>query len=182
MLLTMDLEQFWKLIDRARADVDDAMDNAAVAARATDLLAGRRSDEIVTAQQILWDLMAESYRAPLWAAAYLINGGCSDDGFDYFRGWLIVQGRETFERVVANPDVLADLSAVRAAAADQTGIDGEETLSIAWDAHIKATGEQLPADAFTIRFPVLDEDWDFDFDDDAEMARRLPRIAGLYLT
>ena len=38
---------------------------------------------------------------PLWDAAYLINGGCSDDGFDYFRGWLVDQGRETFERCLA---------------------------------------------------------------------------------
>jgi hypothetical protein len=58
--------------------------------------ASRPAEEIVAAQQVLWDLMAESYTNPLWAAAYVINGGCSDDGFDYFRGWLIAQGREVF--------------------------------------------------------------------------------------
>jgi hypothetical protein len=36
----------------------------------------------------------------MWVAAYLMNGGCSDDGFDYFRGWLIAQGRTTLEQVV----------------------------------------------------------------------------------
>jgi hypothetical protein len=43
-------------------------------------------------------LLAASYRTVLWAAACLINGGYSDDGFEYFRGWLIVQGRDVFER------------------------------------------------------------------------------------
>lgn len=43
------------------------------------------------------------------AAASLILGGCSDDGFEYFRGRLIAQGREVFERSVADPDSLADL-------------------------------------------------------------------------
>jgi hypothetical protein len=33
-----------------------------------------------------------------WGAAYLANGGCSDDGFDYFRGWLIGQGRKCTRR------------------------------------------------------------------------------------
>ncbi|MFE5591185.1 DUF4240 domain-containing protein [Streptomyces sp. NPDC056549] len=33
-------------------------------------------------------------------AAYMVNGGCCDDGFDYFRGWLIAQGRNVFERAV----------------------------------------------------------------------------------
>ena len=28
--------------------------------------------------------MADSYRSSLWAAAYVINAGCSDDGFGYF--------------------------------------------------------------------------------------------------
>jgi hypothetical protein len=42
-------------------------------------------------------LMAQSYRLDLWGAAYLVNGGCSDDGFDYFRGWLLRQGRATWQ-------------------------------------------------------------------------------------
>ena len=51
--------------------------------------------------------MNESYRWDLWSAAYLANGGCSGDGFDYFRGWLIGQGRTAYETVLADPDALA---------------------------------------------------------------------------
>jgi hypothetical protein len=43
------------------------------------------------------------------------------------------------------------------------------------------TGRQLPADAFTIRYPELDHAWNFDFDDHGEMTRRLPRSAVLHL-
>ncbi|OSP39974.1 hypothetical protein B7767_28795 [Streptomyces sp. 13-12-16] len=118
---------------------------------------------------------------PLWAAAYVINGGCSDDGFDYFRGWLIAQGRETFERVVADPDALAELPVVRAAAAGGFDLECEETLGIVWNAHIVATGGQLPDDAFTIRYPEPDPAWNFDFGDHGEMTRRLPRLAALHL-
>lgn len=181
ILTAMDIDQFWALIAAARARAADPTDPAAVAEQASALLATRPPAEIVAAQQAFWDVMAESYRNPLWAAAYLINGGCSDDGFDYFRGWLVAQGREVHDRVVADPDSLADVPAVIAAAPDGDELEGEDVLGIAWNAHLKATGEQLPRGAGVIRYPDLDPDWGFDFDDETEMARRLPRLGALYL-
>lgn len=179
----MDTQRFWQLIEAARNQAPDPNDAEEVADRATSLLATHPADEIVAAAQVLWNLMADSYTNPLWAAAYVVNGGCSDDGFDYFRGWLIAQGREVFERIAADPDALADMPAVRAAAADGIDLNCEETLTIAWNAHITATGKQLPDDAFTIRYPNLDLDlaWGFNFDDQDEMSRRLPRLAALHL-
>jgi hypothetical protein len=112
-------------------------------------------------------------------AAYLANGGASDDGFDYFRGWLIAQGREVFDSAVADPDALAALPAVQAAAARGEGLECETVLSIAWNAYLTATGQQLPDDAFTISYPPLSSGWDFD--DHAEMRARLPRLAWLFM-
>ncbi|MFD5414401.1 DUF4240 domain-containing protein [Streptomyces nojiriensis] len=138
-------QQFWQLIEAARNQASNPNDGEAVAREATSLLASRPVEEIVAAEQVLWDLMVDSYSNPLWAAAYLANGGCSDDGFDYFRGWLIAQGCEVFERVVADPDALAELPIVQASAADGVDLEGEGMLGIAWNAHISATGDQLPA-------------------------------------
>lgn len=176
----MDTKDFWKLIDDARTLVVDPADAGAVAGRVVALLAERPAEDILAAQQLLWDLMAASYRAPLWAAAYTINGGCSDDGFDYFRGWLIAQGREVFERVVADPDALAGLPVVRAAAEEGADLEGEDVLGVAWDAYRVATGEELPEGAFTIDYPGLDPEWDFDFDDAERVALRLPALDALY--
>ena len=53
-------------------------------------------------------LLFDSYRQDLWCAAYLAQGGCSDDGFEYFRLWLISRGKKAFYSVLENPDVLAD--------------------------------------------------------------------------
>ncbi|MFG2480844.1 DUF4240 domain-containing protein [Streptomyces fagopyri] len=177
----MNRQQFWQLVEAARDQATDPDDGQEVARHASAVLATRPVREIIAAQQVLWDLMAHSYTNPLWAAAYTVNGGCSDDGFDYFRGWLITQGHETFEQVIADPDALAGLPAVRSSAAEGSDLDCEEALSIVWNAHITATGEQLPGDAFTIRYPDLDPGWNFDFDDRGEMTRRLPRLAALYL-
>jgi hypothetical protein len=171
-------DDVWRLIEQARAQADKPDD---VAARAVDLLAQRPREEIVAFAQPLWDLLCASYRADLWAAAYIINGGASDDGFDYFRGWLLAQGRDTFEQALTDPDSLAGLPAVIAAHAQGEDLWGEDMLGLAWTAHRRATGENLPSGAFTIRYPRLDPAWDFDFDDHAEMRRRLPRLANLYL-
>ncbi|MGW6688632.1 DUF4240 domain-containing protein [Streptomyces sp. NPDC054961] len=173
----MDKQTFWKLIETARAQAEPDQ----VAERAAELLARYPAPETAAAQQVLWDLLAESYRAPLWAAAYLINGGCSDDGFDYFRGWLLTQGEAVFTAALADPDSLADHPSVRAAAAgEDEELEDEDALSIAWTAYESATGRELPADSFTISYPPLDPSWDFDFDDAAELAPRLPRLSALF--
>lgn len=175
----MDTEDVWRLIEQARADTGGD-DEKAVAARMTALLAQRGPAEIVAFAQPLEDLLITSYRADLWAAAYLINGGASDDVFDNFRGWLVAQGRAVYDQALADPDSLAELPSVLAAAQADAALDGEDILYVAMHAHQRATGEQLPPDAVTIRYPPLGPDWEFDFDDQAEMRRRLPRLTALY--
>ena len=54
-------------------------------------------------------MMGSAYTWPLWAAAYIIQGGCSDDGFMDFRSSLVFTGRRVFEPAVASPDSLGDL-------------------------------------------------------------------------
>ncbi|PKV92800.1 uncharacterized protein DUF4240 [Amycolatopsis echigonensis] len=180
--MLVNTEQFWALIDEARSQASAPEDSYDVAEQACALLSARPREEIVAAQQIVWELLADSYRAPLRAAAYLVNGGCSDDGFDYFRGWLVMQGREVFERIVAAPDELAELPAAREAAADGEELECEAALGVASSAHIDATGEELPSDSFTTRYPPLDPDWEFDYEDADEMRRRLPRLAAACLS
>jgi len=173
----MNTDQFWTLIEQARRRAADSADVDTFADEAAALLAIQEPEQILDAQQILWDLMAASYQAPLWAAAHLVNGGCSDDGFDYFRGWLIAQGRRVFEQIVADPDALADLPVVRTAVAEGDELEGEGTLSIARDAYRTATGTELPANAFTINYPHLDPAWNVDFEDNSRIVARLPRVA-----
>jgi hypothetical protein len=51
-------------------------------------------------------LLYDSYTSEMWCAAYMLNGGCSDDGFDYFRGWLISRGKKVYYEALKNPDTL----------------------------------------------------------------------------
>jgi hypothetical protein len=123
--------------------------------------------------------MAASFKEDLWAAAYLINGGCSDEGFEHFRGWLIAHGRDVVARAVHEPDALADLPAVRVAADNGAEFQAEDVLHIAERAYRQATGAGLPPLGEQIQRPDPAEFWDFDNED--EMRRRLPRLSVLFL-
>lgn len=67
-------------------------------------LLNETEEEIIAFDDHVCRLLNVSYLGDLWCAAYIACGGCSDDGFDYFRGWLISQGRETFEAALRDPD------------------------------------------------------------------------------
>ncbi|MGW0434292.1 DUF4240 domain-containing protein [Micromonospora sp. NPDC003197] len=173
----MRTDDFWSLIDQARTGADGNV--GAIAARATELLAARDVADIVGFARHVRKVLAASYRADLWAAAYLINGGCSDDGFEYFRGWLMTQGRATFAKAVAEPDSLAELPPIRQAAMTGEEFEAEEMLGVAQRAYRTATATDLPADPDQAAYPEIGEFWDFD--DEDEMQRRLPRLAALFL-
>jgi hypothetical protein len=63
---------------------------------------------VIAFDRLFRERLAEAYRWDLWGVATIVNGGCSDDGFEYFRCWLIGQGRAYFEAALANPEDAAD--------------------------------------------------------------------------
>jgi len=70
----------------------------------TQALAELPAAEIIAFDRILDELVwREAYSWDLWEAAYLLNGGCSDDCLEHFRYWLVGQGRLVFETAVRDP-------------------------------------------------------------------------------
>jgi hypothetical protein len=106
--IPMNEQKFWQLIEAVK---NEAGTN--VEARAAVLqkhLLSLVPEEIQSFQQRYEALLLEANSWGLWGAAYLMNGGCSDDGFKYFRDWLISEGERTFKGAVANPDSLASVA------------------------------------------------------------------------
>src|SRR4051812_16701293 len=101
----MDLSRFWAVIEQSRRDTDGDLDQQLE--NLDQLLGQLPPAEIVSFGTILDQLLAASYKGDLWGAASLINGGCSDDGFDYFRRWVVAQGRRVYEDALRDPDSLA---------------------------------------------------------------------------
>jgi hypothetical protein len=101
----MDRSTFWKIIEMSRKNAKGDPEEQLEGLRAR--LEGLDAAEIVEFGTIFNEYSARAYTWELWAAAYLIGGGCSDDGFLDFRGWLISQGENVFERALKDPQYLA---------------------------------------------------------------------------
>lgn len=158
----MTIDEFWQLIDKA---IQRAPDDLEARNRAMEYLLG-------TLPPGGWNAFGQRFyevdkAASTWAlrgAAYQINGGCSDDGFDYFRAWLISQGRAVYDAALANPDSLADHIDP-----EEDDYENEDFLGIATKSTAHGAGTSAPEPA--------GEDWDFD--DEAEMQKRYPRLCGV---
>lgn len=141
----MDPDRFWALIDEARelADGEDAATRAdSQAEHLVEILKQRSTPEIEDFERRFLTLMNESYRWDLWGAAYIIHGGCSDDGFDYFRAWLIGQGREVFTRALADPESLLEI-ALSEPDPKHVVLEGESLLYAAAEAYEARTADDL---------------------------------------
>ncbi len=139
----MQPETFWTLIADTRRVVDgEPSKHASVLGRRLERLSG---PEILAFEELWRTFDARAYRWDLWAAAYLLNGGCDDQCFDDFRSYLIGLGREVFEAAVADPDSLASL-ALFGPSTYQFAHDGAELACAAGDAYFRVTGEEIPDD------------------------------------
>src|ERR1044072_7914663 len=48
-------------------------------------------------------LLYDTYNSEMWCAGFIMNGGCSDDGFEYFRNWVISRGKDVYYKAKENP-------------------------------------------------------------------------------
>ncbi|MFC7587298.1 DUF4240 domain-containing protein [Nonomuraea antimicrobica] len=184
----MDIDEFWFLIEQS------ARETTSKETRLKWLherLAQRPAEEIVDFGAWMLTARRQIDTWLMWSAVRALYLDGSDDGFWYFQMWLVGLGRETFERVVRDPDTLVDVPAVRRlvvmtqkrqswtnddwptfesldyvamSAWEQATGKGHEKLSEA----LRSRGFEL----FALPNPT-DEAWELD--NAEESARRLPR-------
>src|SRR5262249_53956418 len=95
-------------------------------------------EEIVEFDKIFREYWIRAYTWDLWGAAYIIDGGCSDDGFMDFRGWLISEGEKAFENALKDPESLVRV--VREDDEDCQYEGFQYVASMAWE---KKTGKGM---------------------------------------
>src|SRR3954447_26889706 len=130
----MESAAFWTLVDRSRQEAPDDLDDQYE--KLKELLAELPADEVLSFHSAFVDANLALYTWDLWAAATVMLGWCSDDVFTDFRSWVISRGRETYLRVAADPDALAD---VELDDPDEIG-DGETFAGAAGEVYEEATG------------------------------------------
>jgi hypothetical protein len=164
----MNRHRFWELIEAARSEE----------APLSDALTALPLAEVMAFEHHYESIFNLAGTADLWGAAYLIEGGCSDDCFIDFRYWLIAQGRKVYEAAVRNPDSLADV--LDGEPPDEAGL--YNFASDIWTERTGRTRDEFMEEVRRLgpipREP-LGKDWDYD--DDDEVRRRFPRLSQVYL-
>ena len=140
---TLDDARFWTFIaaarDAAGDDVDDRVNGL------EQVLLTQHPEDVAAFQDKYDELLARAYRWDLWGAAYLINGGCSDDGFRYFRDWLISEGEAVYEDALADPDSLADIEQDEEFELESFGVVAAEVYEQMRDAPLPRGSSAEPA-------------------------------------
>lgn len=131
----MEEEQFWSIISatkQASKDLEEFQSNC------IKTLSKLSSTEIIGFYLREQKLRFDSYNSDMWCAAYIMNGGCSDDCFEYFRCWVIAQGKDVFYKALNTPDSLAAYYSK-----DIEYYEFEELMYVATDAFEKKTGKNI---------------------------------------
>jgi hypothetical protein len=157
-------DEFWKLLEGLPKGEGA---EEALAERLNKL----EPEEIVSFQAHFDAEHARAYNWLLWAAAYIIDGGCSDDGFIDFRYGLISRGRPIFEAALADPDSLV---AVASEDDDEGFIPNESFGYVASEVYEEKTGNELPRSETPQPSDPAGEEWDFD--DEDLCAQKLPKL------
>ena len=171
----MDTSQFWRLIEQSKTE--SGGDCRKQIAALTSILLELPAEAIEEFDVIFYRFHAQSYRNDLWAAAYIMNGGCSTDGFMDFRSWLIGQGEAIYTAALRDPESLVSV-VEHMHERTRAGVPfyGYECQHLAYAADVayeQKTGHEMPARSYSMP-ELIGEDWE---DDDLPMM--YPRLCAV---
>lgn len=84
-------EVYWAIIDSSLHETTNQEDQELYLVSAIEKLTPK---EMIGFRLRTDKILFDSYNPELWCAAYIVNDGCSDGGFEYFRCWLISRGKK----------------------------------------------------------------------------------------
>jgi len=131
----LDTNIYWRIVDYSLLNKSSQEEQEQYLINEIEKLSWK---EIVGFRLRTYQLLYDSYNSEMWCAGYLMNGGCSDDGFEYFRNWVISRGKETYQKAKSNPDNL--ISEVREGA---EFYEFESFWYVALEAFHRKTGKNL---------------------------------------
>jgi hypothetical protein len=160
-------QQFWQIVDAVKIEAGNKLESRP---KLLERKLSKLEPAAIQSFQHRYEiLLLEANRWSLWGAAYLMNGGCSDDGFKYFRDWLISEGKTSFKAALANPDSLASFE-------KRDYFDLESYGYAALHAHAKKGAGEIDR-GFEVELAAPEgTEWE-----ESDLPRLFPRLAAKYL-
>ncbi|WP_211338140.1 DUF4240 domain-containing protein [Mangrovibacterium diazotrophicum] len=170
---TLNEDLFWKIIDKSLQETNNQDSQEQYLIKEIGKLTPK---ELIGFRLQTDKLLYETYNSEMWCAGYIMNGGCSDDSFEYFRNWVISRGRDTYYKAKENPDYL-----INEVVDGAEFYDFESFWYVALEAFQQKTGKDLydyiDYDNFRLRegnYPQIEFTWE---DDKPESMKKIcPRL------
>jgi hypothetical protein len=164
----MNKQTFWKLI------METNRQSKGESSFQQELIGNRLGqlplEEIIAFDNLFREHINKAYTWKLWAAAYIVNGGCSDDTFMDFRGWLIAQGEAVYTRAVEDPDSLVESAGL------EENMEWEGFSYVATNIYEEKSAEEMPVSKrFVHPAKPAGEKWV-----EADLPKLLPRLSEKY--
>src|SRR5689334_7330535 len=99
------MNDFWDLIETTRDATKDRPGK--FVEQLIDNLVSLGLQQVLDYHQWFKSLLDRAKTYELWDAVDIMECGCSESCFHDFRAWLILQGREVYERALSDPEWLA---------------------------------------------------------------------------
>ncbi|RDE23031.1 DUF4240 domain-containing protein [Motiliproteus coralliicola] len=158
--------RFWEVIESVKEKSGEDWESRPELLK--EALLKMTPDEVIAFNNTYFSKLTESYRWDLWGAAYVLNGGCSDDMFDYWRAFLISEGKAIFEKALSTPDSLSELDDIEEA-------ELEEFSYAIDDAYETLTGNEIPSPESKYPESPVGDRWEED-----DLPNLLPRLCEKY--
>ena len=94
---------YWNIIDKSLKNTNNQNDQEQFLINEISRLTPK---EMIGFRLRTDKFLYDTYNSEMWCAGYIMNGGCSDDGFEYFRNWIISRGKDVYYKAKENPDNL----------------------------------------------------------------------------
>ncbi len=131
----LDEDLYWSIIDKSLKSTTDQEDQEQYLIKEIGKLTPR---QMIGFRLRTDKLLYDTYTSEMWCAGYIMNGGCSDDGFEYFRNWVISRGKDIYLKAKQNPDNL-----ITQATQDAEYYEFESFWYVALEAFRQKTGKNL---------------------------------------
>ena len=149
----MNEHEFWTIIEDAGSP--DTLEPDEQCLAITQALIGKSIDELAEFHNIHKRILVRAYTWGLIEACFITIHYVSDDVFEDFRNWIILNGQQRFERTLENPDFMATYINVDDPVEEITG----EPLLYVCEGAFKGGIEDLENRYVYPEEPTLEDNW-----------------------
>jgi hypothetical protein len=135
----MEENEFWKIIESSGSPKNCTPNEQCD--KIISQLSKKSKNDLISFANIHQDILKKAYTRSMLIACYILIKYISDDTFEDFRNWVILNGKDRFYKTIKEPDFIVSYITVEDPVEEVTGEALCFVCEEAWDGDIKELEE-----------------------------------------